>query len=391
MTNQGQGVSPPIWVDTPANFRALLARLRGEPALAVDTESNSLYVYREQVCLIQISVPGNDYLVDPLALSDLSGLGPLFADPGVLKVLHGAEYDLSVLQRDYRFTLENLFDTMWASRILGWPAHGLAALLKAHFGVSLNKKYQRADWGRRPLPPEQLDYARLDTHYLLALHDIQAQELESTGRWPQAQHRFQKLTRARREQKAFDPDGFWRLPGVRDLDDTGRAILRQLYLYREDRARSENRPPFKVFSNKAMVDLSERQPQGSKELVEIKGVSQRMVRKYGRGMLAAIRRGSGQSLSWSERPRPTRDSSGGSGGRPSAACQARFDALRTWRNATARNRGVEPDIVLTNQALWSVATNNPSTLAGLTGDGLLAPWQVEEFGSDLLAVAKSSR
>ena len=369
----------------------MLARLRGEPALAVDTESNSLYAYQEQVCLIQVSVPGNDYLVDPLALADLSGLGPVLADRQVLKVLHGAEYDLSVLQRDYGFTLKNLFDTMWASRILGWPAHGLAALLKDHFGVSLNKKYQRADWGRRPLPPEQLDYARLDTHYLLALHDIQAQEIESSGRWPQAQYRFQKLTKARREQKDFDPDGFWRLPGVRNLDDAGRGVLRQLYLYREDRARSENRPPFKVFSNRTMVELSERQPQDSKELVEIKGVSQRMVRKYGRGMLAAIRRGSAESLAWSERPRPVNGSNGGSGGRPSAASQARFDALRTWRNTTASTRGVEPDIVLTNQALWSVAMNNPSTPADLASDGLLAPWQVEEFGSDLLAVIKKSR
>ncbi len=369
----------------------MLARLRGEPALAVDTESNSLYAYKEQVCLIQISVPGTDFLVDPLALADLSGLGPLLADRQVLKVLHGAEYDLSVLERDYQFTLENLFDTMWASRILGWPAHGLAALLKEHFGVSLNKRYQRADWGRRPLPPKQLDYARLDTHYLLALHDIQAQEIERSGRWRQAKYRFQKLTRARREQKSFDPEGFWRLPGARDLDNTGRGVLRQLYLYREDRARSENRPPFKVLSNKTMVDLSERQPQDSRELVEIKGVSQRMVRRYGRGMLAAIRRGGAEPLSWSERPRPANGSNGGPGGRPSAACQARFDALRTWRNTTARNRGVEPDIVLTNQTLWSVATNNPSTPADLAGDGLLAPWQVEEFGSDLLAVIKNSR
>jgi ribonuclease D len=122
---------PPIWVDTPAGFRAMLTHLRGAPALALDTESNSLYAYQEQVCLIQFSVPGTDYLVDPLALRDLSGLGPILADPAVLKVLHGAEYDLSVLQRDFGFKLNSLFDTMWASRILGWPAHGLAALLKA--------------------------------------------------------------------------------------------------------------------------------------------------------------------------------------------------------------------------------------------------------------------
>ncbi|MGD9144015.1 MAG: ribonuclease D, partial [Anaerolineae bacterium] len=136
-----QPLPPPIWVDTQPAFRAMLSHLRGERALAVDTESNSLYVYREQVCLIQISVPGTDYLVDPLSMDDLSDLGPLLADSAVLKVLHGAEYDLSVLYRDFGFTFAHLFDTMWASRILGWPAHGLAALLKMQFGVHLNKKY----------------------------------------------------------------------------------------------------------------------------------------------------------------------------------------------------------------------------------------------------------
>jgi ribonuclease D len=388
MTDQGQNLSPPVWVDTAAGFRAMLAHLRGEPALAVDTESNSLYAYRERVCLIQVSVPDADYLVDPLAVEDLSGLGPLFADGKVLKVLHGAEYDLSVLRRDFQFTFKNLFDTMWASRILGWPAHGLAALLKEHFGVSLNKKYQRADWGRRPLPPEQLDYARLDTHYLLALHAIQARELEDTKRWPQARYRFRKLTRTRTEQKGFDPDGFWRLPGARDLDDTGRGILRQLYLFREDQARSQNRPPFKVISNRTLVKLSERRPMDSKELIEIKGVSHRMVRMYGRGILAAIRRGNGDSLAWSQRPRPANRKNGSSGGRPSAACQARFEALRAWRNDKASARGVEPDIVLTNQSLWAVAMSDPKTLEDLARDDVLAPWQVDEFGRELLAVVR---
>ena len=119
--NDGRSLPPPIWVDKPAGLRAMLAHLRGEPALAVDTESNSLYAYQEQVCLIQISVPGADFLIDPLALHELPGLGALLGNPAVLKVFHGAEYDLAVLHRDYNFIVANLFDTMWASRILGWP------------------------------------------------------------------------------------------------------------------------------------------------------------------------------------------------------------------------------------------------------------------------------
>lgn len=390
MGNQ-QSLPPPIWVDTEPGFRAMLAHLCGEPALAVDTESNSLYVYREQVCLIQISVPGADYLVDPLALDDLSELGPLLADPDVLKVLHGAEYDLSVLHRDFGFTVSTLFDTMWASRILGWPAHGLAALLKAHFGVHLNKKYQRANWGLRPLPAPQLDYARLDTHYLLMLQEVQSRELSARNRWPQARHRFAKVIRARGGAKPFDPNGFWRMSGVRDLDDAGRGVLRELYLFRDQLARSENRPPFRVISNQALLALSERRPQGRQELHRVKGISQRMAGRYGRGLAAAIRKGVDQPLGWDERVRPAAGLHRKPNGRPSAACQARFEALRVWRNAAAEERGVEPDIVLTNNTLWAVASRNPTCRAELSGDDLLARWQVNEFGDDILTVIGKAR
>ncbi len=382
---------PPIWVDTVAGFRAMLGHLRGEPALAVDTESNSLYAYQERVCLIQISVPGTDYLVDPLALDDLSALGPLLADPAVLKVLHGAEYDLSVLHRDFGFTLLNLFDTMWASRILGWPAHGLASLLQTHFGVRLDKKYQRANWGLRPLPPEQLNYARLDTHYLLPLYEIQARELAAKRRWPQARHRFASLAQTRYEAKGFDPEGFWRLPGIHDLDDVGRGVLRELYLFRDRCARSEDCPPFKVLSTTALLTLSERRPQSLEALRQMGGISARVIGAYGQGVLAAIRRGMARPLAWKERSRVSNGPTYGPNGRPSAACQARFEALRAWRNAKAEARGVEPDIILPNQTLWLVAEGNPRSRADLAQGGLLARWQMDEFGDELLAVLKKVR
>jgi ribonuclease D len=370
----------------PAGFQAMLAHLEGEPALAVDTESNSLYVYQERVCLIQISVPGVDYLIDPFALQDLSGLGPFLANPQVLKVLHGAEYDLTVLHRDYGFTLANLFDTMWASRILGWPAHGLGDLLQQQFGVSLNKKYQRANWGLRPLPPAQLDYARLDTHYLLPLHEIQARELTAAGRWPQARHRFDHMVEIRWESKDFDPEGFWRLPGVRDMNDVARGVLRELYLYREERARLENRPPFRVISNRALISLAEEQPRNRRELARVKGISEGMARRYGQGLLNAIQRGKDRPLSWSDRPRAANHNSARPNSRPTPAAHARFEALRQWRNAKAQEQGVEPDIVLNNQALWAIALLNPRSRQELAANGLLAGWQVDEYGNELLAV-----
>jgi len=386
MLDRRKHLPPPTWVAKPASFQTMIGRLKSEPALAVDTESNSLYVYREQVCLIQISTPSADYLIDPLALADLSALGPLLADPRVLKVFHGAEYDLITLYRDFGFTVANLFDTMWASRILGWSAHGLGDLLQAHFGVAVDKRYQRANWAVRPLPPEQLDYARLDTHYLLPLSSLQAQELELTKRWPQAQDRFTKLSQTRWESKGFDPDGFWHLPGAHALDDAGRGVLRALYLLRDQQAQAENRPPFKMLSNGALLILSEQRPQTIEELYRLRGVGSSLVRKQGHALLKAIRQGASQPLGWDQRPRLAANNN-----RPTADCQARYEALRVWRNAAAQARGVEPDIVLTNQTLWAIAQRRPRSRAELTGGGLLAPWQVDEFGEEVLAVLKRGK
>ena len=386
MSERNKYLPPPVWVAKSAALRTMIDRLKSEPALAVDTESNSLYVYRERVCLIQISTPSADYLIDPLALTDLAALGPLLADPKVLKVFHGAEYDLITLYRDFGFTVANLFDTMWASRILGWPAHGLADLLQAHFGVTVDKRYQRANWAIRPLPPEHLDYARLDTHYLLPLHDLQAQELEQTRRWPQAQHRFTKLSQTRWESKGFDPEGFWHMPGAHGLDDVGRGVLRALYLLRDQQAQAENRPPFKMLSNGALLILSEQRPQTIEELYKLRGVGSPLVRKHGHTLLKAIRQGASQPLNWEQRPRPAANN--GHNGRPTADCQARYEALRVWRNAAAQARGVEPDIVLTNQTLWAIAHRRPRSRAELAGDGLLAPWQIDEFGEEVLAVLR---
>lgn len=384
-----ESLQPPIWVETQAGFRAMLAHLRDEPALAIDTESNSLYVYREQVCLVQISVPDTDYLVDPLAVHDLLALAPLLADADVLKIFHGGEYDLRVLHHDFGFTVANLFDTMWASRILGWPAHGLGALLEAHFGVRLNKKLQRANWGVRPLPSAQLDYARLDTHYLLQLYEIQARELTKRNRWPQARYRFSRLAETRWEPRKFDPEGFWRISGARDLDDVGRGVLKELYLLRDRRARAENRPPFRVISNQAILAISEQRPQSLRGLRQVKGISPRMAGRYGQELLSAIQQGARHPLAWSKRARPN-PNPGKPNGRPSAACQARFEALRAWRNTAAASKRVEPDMVLTNQVLWDVASHNPRCRDDLGRIDALARWQAEEFGDDLLRVVQGA-
>ena len=210
--------------------------LRAQPVTALDTESNSFHVYRERVCLLQISTLTDDYVVDPLAV-DVRSLGEVLCD-GREVVLHGADYDVRCLRREYGWRLRRLFDTMAAARRLGHPGLGLSAVVEAHFGVKLSKAFQRSDWGQRPLTPEQIAYAALDTHYLLPLHARLSAELASRGALEPARQEFAHIAAAEPRERIFDPEGYRRMKGARDLDAAGARILRALYLAREERARA---------------------------------------------------------------------------------------------------------------------------------------------------------
>jgi ribonuclease D len=208
---------PPVLIATSDALASFVERLAAVDTVAVDTESNSLHAYRERVCLLQFSTATGDYIIDPIALPDLSSLAPVFADPSKEKILHAAENDLLCLSRSFGFTFANVFDTMTAARALGWTQVGLASILEAQFGVVLDKKHQRADWGHRPLPAEMLDYARLDTHYLPALRQRQYEALVEAGYWEEALDEFDRLARTRAGRNAPDPMAFWRVKGATDL------------------------------------------------------------------------------------------------------------------------------------------------------------------------------
>jgi ribonuclease D len=361
----------------------MLSRLMVEPIVAVDTESNSLYAYSERVCLIQFSVPGEDFFVDPLALEDLSSLGAFFADASVEKVFHAAEYDVMVLHRDYRFQFANLFDTMIASRIVGWRRYGLGSLLEQHFGVQTNKRMQRTNWGQRPLSSEQIAYAQVDTHYLIPLRDKLMAELVAQGRVGEARAAFARVAESRWTGKGFDPDGFWRIKGANDLDDAGLSVLQALYLHRDKRARALDRPPFKVMSDRTLVELSRRRPRSFAELGRVKGMPRRLSAKRRRGLLAVIEGASDNARP--ARPEPDDDR------RPDEETVDRYEALRAWRNDCADKRGVEPDVILSNRTLRSLARHNPTSPEDLRAVRALSDWERKQYGREIVALLRRHR
>ena len=368
---------PPILVTKPHQFRRAIDTLSNHTVIAVDTESNSLYAYREQVCLLQFSTPDTDLLIDPLSGIDVSPLSDLFADPGIQVVFHAAEYDVMCLKRDFGFQFNNLFDTMWAARILGWHRVGLGNLLKRFFNVRTNKKYQRYDWGRRPIDEEALKYARLDTHYLLPLRDLQLERLREKGRLEEAREAFEEIAATEPVDLSFDPDDFRSVKGSHKLNRRGEAILRELYRWRDWEARRQDKPHFKILHDQALVGLARRRPRTKKDLYSIPRVSAYHVRRYGKKLLRLVEKGREAPLPPPPPPPPPRHSD---------TEVDQYEALRAWRKAIAQQRGVEVSVIMTNAVLWAIVDRQPETLEDLKGIEGLGSWKRETYGEDILEV-----
>jgi ribonuclease D len=361
---------PPVWVATPESFAALVADLSKQTRIAVDTESNSLHAYREQVCLIQFSTE-TDYLVDPFALSDLSPLAPIFANPKIEKVFHAAEYDLICLYRDFGFTFASLFDTMQAARILGRDKVGLEGVLAEYFGVAVNKKFQKADWGARPLTPEQINYARFDTHYLIRLRDMLQADLEAAGRWELAREDFRRACWVDQQAPSRNNPAWERLSRRRDLSSRELTVLCELCEARENIAERLDRPPFKVMDDDVLIAIARGAPSTREELLGL-GLSERQVGRWSAEMLAAVARG--VNAPPVRRPRLER---------PDDAVLVRLEKLKSWRKKVAQKMGVESDIVLPRPFLFSLAERGPRELKSVMA---ASPWRLEQFGPQILDI-----
>ncbi len=372
---------PASLITRQADLAQLVEHLLGEAIIAVDTESNSLYVYRERVCMLQFSTHQGDFLVDPLVLKDLSPLAPVFASPDLEKVFHAAEYDVICLKRDFHFQFAGLFDTMIASRILGRSAFGLGDLLQSEFGVQIDKHYQRADWGQRPLPAGLLQYARLDTHFLIPLRQRLADELDAHGLRPLAQEDFARLASLETNGRNDQPkdNDFWGLRGASDLTPQQAAVLQELCRYRESKARSLDRPLFKVMNDQTLVAIAAACPGSLNDLGALPGMSRGQVDRHGFQLLQAVQRGlKARPLQHKRSPRPDE------------AYLERLERLRRWRKAAAAGMAVQSDVILPRDLMEALALHNPENAESLARVMASTPWRCQQFGEQILLQLKGT-
>lgn len=362
---------PPVWVDNKKTLNQLTEDLSLQSRIAVDTESNSLHAYRERVCLVQFSTPKKDYVLDPLMLNDLSSLAPIFADPKVEKIFHAAEYDLICLKRDFGFEFANLFDTMQASRILGYQFVGLDNILADKFAIKVDKRHQKADWGARPLSSAQIDYARQDTHYLFALRDLLEQELREKERWEIAQDDFILACEVTEPREKSNGSSWKKFGARKDITQRELTILSELCVCRDLIAEKMDRPSFKVIADTVLLDIARTPPEKDVDLVTV-GLSPRQVRLWGEDILTATRRGLNAPLvKWEQAKRPN------------DAVLKRLDKLKTWRKKTAGEMKVESDIVLPKRFLNVLSENPPKSLNELRSVMKNSPNRFEKYGEQI--------
>ena len=291
----------PLLVYSPKSYAQMLTHLREHRLVALDTESDSLYRYYPKICLIQLSVGARDdnsdptgivdYLVDPLRLNDLSALGEALAAPEVEVIMHAAENDMLLLYRNFGFTFPKIFDTQLAARILGWKQVGLAAILEAQFGIVSDKRMQRTNWGKRPLTPEQIAYAQMDTHYLPILRERLIAELKERRRWEESLNAFAQLSRVDYSTRQVEERTFWSMKSVRDVPGDRLNVLEALWQWREAEARHQNRPPFKIVGDIALLEIAKQLPADPNALRHIPDLGTGQVERYGATLLRTMHEG----------------------------------------------------------------------------------------------------
>jgi len=370
------------FISSAADLESACARFSAHKIVGVDLEADSMHCFREKICLIQMACNNEAFLIDPFELKNIDPFLKVLEDPSVVKVFHGSDFDIRSLDRDYGIRINNLFDTEIACRFLGVKERGLAALLKAHFDVTADKRFQKEDWSRRPLDPEMIAYSVMDVAYLEQLHQILTQALEARGRLSWALEECDLQARVKYENNHVPPL-FRKFKGAGKMDNRTLAVLENMLTLRLDIAREKDRPMFKVFSNPCLKTVAEKKPTTVSQMVKVRALSKKQADMYGKRCCKAVSQA--LSLSHKELPsyprtrRPKKD----------ARIQACIKRLKQMRETLSEEMDMEPGFLLNNALITDIAVNNPKNRDELKEIGAVRNWQLSAMGETVLAnVAK---
>ena len=358
------------------DLRRIAKHLQTGEVIGVDLEADSMFHYQEKVCLVQMSSNDQTFLIDPLALKDLSSLAPVFADPDVRKVFHGADYDIRSLYRDFGIEVRSLFDTQIAARFLGFWETSLASLLKDLSGLVIEKKYQKKDWSQRPLPSAMCVYAARDACHLMELSKVFEERLRAKGLLFCVEEECEVLSKVRSSPMEDSPF-FLRFKGAGNLDSRSLGVLEALLQFRDELARKQDRPPFKILGTIPLMEMAQKKPVNESELKSVGRLSARQIKSLGSPLLQTI----SQALSLPEEALPSYPHKPRSAYDPKVA--RRIRALKEWRVQRSKTLGVDSALTLSNAQIRSLVDTPPKDLGDLQRIGELRNWQKRLFGNEI--------
>ncbi len=367
-------------IETIPDLERLAETLAGETLIAADSEAAGFHRYDDSLCLVQMSTRDDTWLLDTLALGSLNPVAELFADPAIEIIFHDADFDLRLLDRDFGVYVRGLFDTKIAARMVGIRSFGLGNLLEDELGIKLAKKYQRADWAKRPLPDEMLQYATHDTKYLPELRDHLREKLESMGRLAWAEEEF-RIAEQQGWEESDDGPAYLQLKRTRDLGRRSLAALREMYEWRDGVAKARDKASFRVLNNDELVAVARDMPRSRQELESVDRLSRGNARRWGDDLLAGVERArSLDETELPEQPKPTR------GPRRDPDVEARVDRLKPVRDEAAERLDLDKGFLMPRSQLEDIARAQPRDLDELAAVDGVRQWQVEALGDGLIEI-----
>ncbi|MGM0642241.1 MAG: ribonuclease D [Thermodesulfobacteriota bacterium] len=372
------------YIDSQERLADLCSLLASEDRIAVDLEADSMHHFTEKVCLIQIACSKGVHLVDPFKIERIQVLKPVLESPSVEKILHGSDFDIRSLDREYGIGIVNLFDTEIASRLLGIRERGLAALLKEYFNVDLDKKFQKTDWTRRPLTGEMLAYCAADAAYLVELSDILKQKLSAEGRLEWAAQECEKQSRVRYEA-GKDSFLFLKFKGAGKMDSRTLTVLEFLLRARRKIAEKKDLPLFKVMGANSIARMAWKKPVTKGMLKRTGALSEKQMAMYADQCIRAVK----EAVELPAAELFTYPKSRGA--RLSEMEQKRVKALKKIRTEKSTSTGIEEGFLMNNTLITALAKENPARREEVFGMENMSPWQAELLADDVLRVLDGLR
>ena len=368
-------------IDTEAGLEKAVSILEKTKAVAVDMEADSMYHFQVKVCLVQMATEKSTIVVDPLQVKDLSPLKPLFSNPDIKKIFHGADYDVRSLFRDFTIEINHLFDTELACRFLGIKETGLEAIVEKYLNINLDKKCQKKDWSQRPLPQEMIDYAAGDVKYLLTLARVFEKELEEKSRLAWVLEECNCLSKVRPVLSNEEPL-FLRFKGAGRLKSKSLAVLEALLQYRKDIAEKKDKPLFKIIGNDSILRIATAKPLPLRRLKGVKALSVKQINMYGNDLIEVV----DEALKIPESKLPVYPKK-----KPQVLpfeVPERIKALKSWRTSKVRALELDPGIICNNALITTIAIQNPLDRRSLNRIKEMKNWQKKEFGQEIVALLR---